>query len=238
MAAPVSARADFSAVEGLVSRFAGMQMKAVVDPAEAQKVGFDKPAATVRLGSGSSQATLEIGGEAEEGTVYARDASRPIVFTIESSVLEELKKSPADFRQKDLFDARSFNATRVEIVHGAQTHAFEKSKAKNKEGQEEERWRQVGPQARDLDQTSFDSLLTALTGVRATAFVDSPAASKALASPDISVTIRFDEGKKEERVAFAKSGSEAFASRAGEPGAASVETSAVDGITKALQELK
>ena len=150
-----------------------------------KKFGFDKPAAVVRMGTGSSQATLTIGGAAEEGTVYAKDHSRPAVFTVESSVLDELKKDPSEYRQKDLFDARSFNATRVEIVRGGQTHAFEKAKVKNKEGQDEEKWRQTSPQTRELDQASFDSLLSAVTGTRATSFVDAAAAAKALAAPEI-----------------------------------------------------
>ena len=239
IAAPVQARADFSAIEGLVSRLAGLQMKSIVDTPEAdgKKYGLDKPAATVRFGSGSSQASLALGGPAAEGTIYARDLSRPAIFTVESSVLDELKKDPAEFRQKDLFDARAFNATRVEIARAGQTHSFEKTKAKNKQGQDEEKWRQLTPQARELDQASFDTLLNALTGLRATGFVDA-AAAKALTAPELSATIKFDEGKKEDRVTLAKAGTDGFAARAGEPGAAKVEASAVDAVVKALQELK
>src|SRR5687767_2590682 len=194
IAAPVQARADFSAIEGLVSRLAGLQMKSIVDAPESdpKKYGLDKPAATVKFGTGSSQATLVLGGTAAEGTIYARDLSRPAVFTVESNVLDELKKDPSEYRQKDLFDARSFNATRIEIVRGGQTHAFEKAKTKNKEGQDEEKWRQVSPQTRELDQPTFDKLVSALTGIRATGFVDAPAAAKALAAPELAVTIKFD----------------------------------------------
>ena len=123
-------------------------------------------------------------------------------------------------------------------MRAGQTHAFEKTKTKNKEGQDEEKWRQVSPQARELDQASFDALLSALTGIRATGFVDAAAAAKALAAPELSVAIKFDEGKKEERVALAKAGTDGFASRAGEPGAAKVDASAIDAAVKALQELK
>jgi hypothetical protein len=238
IAAPLQARADFSALESLVSRLTGLQMKGVAETeADAKKAALDKPAATVRLGTGSSQATLLIGGAAAEGTVYAKDASRPTLFTIESSLLDELKKDLAEFRQKDLFDARSFNATRVEIVRAGQTHAFEKTKVKNKEGQDEEKWRQLSPQARDLDQPAFDSLVSAITGTRATGFVDA-APAKALAAPEMMVTVTSSEGKRQERVTFVKAGADAFAARDGEPGAAKIEASAIDSITKALQELK
>ena len=239
IAAPVQARADFSAIEGIVSRLSGLQMKSIVDAPEAdgKKYALDKPAATIKFGSGSSQATLVIGGPAGEGTVYAKDLSNSAIVTIESSVLDELKKDPSEYRQKDLFDARGFNATRLEIVRAGQTYAFEKTKVKNKEGQDEEKWRQLTPQARELDQPAFDTLLSALTGVRATGFVD-VAAAKALSTPELSATIKFDEGKKEEKVALAKSGTDGFASRAGEPGAAKIDAGAIDAVTKALQELK
>ena len=239
IAAPVQARADFSAIEGIVSRLAGLQMKSVIDTPEAdgKKYALDKPAATVKFGTGSSQATVVIGGPAGEGTVYAKDLARPAIFTIESSVLDELKKDPSEYRQKDLFDARGFNAMRLEIVSAGQTYAFEKTKVKNKEGQDEEKWRQLTPQARELDQPAFDTLLSALTAIRATGFVDA-AAAKALSTPELSVAIKFDEGKKEDKVALARSGTDGFASRAGEPGAAKIDPATIDAATKALRELK
>ena len=46
-------------------------------PADLKKFGLDKPDATVNLNTGSSRATLLIGGKAAEGSVYARDVSKP-----------------------------------------------------------------------------------------------------------------------------------------------------------------
>jgi hypothetical protein len=78
------------------------------DAPDPKKYGLDQPAATVRIGSGSSQATLVLGAKADNGDVYARDLARPLVFTLEAPLLDELKKDPSEYRQKDLFDARSF----------------------------------------------------------------------------------------------------------------------------------
>src|SRR3954464_14671839 len=125
IAQPAAGRAEFSAVDGLVSRVSSVQMKSIVaDATDLKKLGLDKPVATVRLGSGSSQAALAIGSAAESGSVYAKDLSRPTVFTIESSLADDLKKDASEYRQKDLFDARSFNTSRLEIVHDNQTTAF------------------------------------------------------------------------------------------------------------------
>jgi len=239
MTSPTAGRADYSAVESLTGRLAGLQMKSIAaaEGADLKKFGLEKPVATVRIGTGSSQATLEIGGKAEEGSVYARDASRPLVFTIDGTVLDDLQKDPFEYRQKDLFDARSFNSTRVEVVRAGQTHAFEKTKTKNKDGQEEEKWRQVSPQARDADQAKVESLLSSITGAQAQALA--PAAAKAnLQKPELTVAIRFDEGRKEDRVSFARSGTSAYAVRAAEGTPVTVDAATIDGIVKALEEIK
>jgi hypothetical protein len=239
LADPWTARADFNAVEGLVSRLSTLQMKSIVaqEISKPEEYGLDKPAATVNVGTGSSQATLLIGKSSGEGAVYARDQARPLVFTIDASLLDDVKKDAGEYRQKDLFDARAFNATRIEIVRNAQTIAFEKTKTKNKEGREEEKWRQVAPTARDVDQTKVENLTSAVTQARATSFVDTTVKT-GLDKPELTVTIKSNEGKREERVSFARAGSDAYAGRNGEPGAAKIDASTLDNIVKALDELK
>ena len=238
LTAPAPGRADFSAVEALTGRIAGLQMKSIAEaePADLKKYGLDKPAATVKIGSGSSQATLIVGAKAADG-VYARDASRPAVFTIDATILDDLKKDPFEYRQKDLFDARSFNSTRVEIVRAGQTHAFEKTKSKNKEGQDEQKWRQIAPQARDIDQAKVEALLSAITGSQATGAA--PASAKtALDKPELTTAIKYDEGRKEDRVTFARSGTTAYAARASDNAPVAVAGATIDGIIKALEEIK
>jgi hypothetical protein len=239
MTAPVAARADFTAVDGLVGRISSAQMKSIAaaDGGDPKTFGLDKPAATVKIGSGSSQATLAIGKAAKDGEVYARDLSRPAVFTLEVSLLDELKKPAGDFRQKDLFDARGFNATRVEALRGGQTVVFEKAKVKDKEGKEEEKWRQILPSQRDVDNAKVETLLTAATGARADTYTETTAKT-GLDKPEVTIVIKFDDGKKEDRVAFGRSGADAYAQRAGDPGAAKIPASTLDSIVKALDDLK
>jgi hypothetical protein len=228
MTQPAAGRAEFSAVDGLLSRVSGLQMKSIEppDPPDPKKYGLDQPAATVRIGSGSSQASLVLGAATGGGDVYAKDLARPIVFTVEAP----------DYRQKDLFDARSFNATRLEIVRNGQTVAFEKTKVKDKDGKEEEKWRQVLPAQRDVDAAKIESLITAATSARATGFVDSTAKT-GLEKPELTVAFKYDQNK-DERVAFARAGGSAHAARAGSPGAATVDAALIDGIVKALEDIK
>jgi hypothetical protein len=91
--APIEGRAEFSAVDGLVSRIGSLQMKSLLSTPPPQGDGLQKPAATLRIGTGSSQATLLLGASAGEGSVYARDAARPAIFTVDASLLDDLKKA-------------------------------------------------------------------------------------------------------------------------------------------------
>jgi Domain of unknown function (DUF4340) len=239
-AQPGRLRADFTAVDALVSRLNTLQMKSLVAPdaGNLAEYGLDKPATTIQLGSGSSQATLITGKDAGEGVVYAKDQSRPAVFTIESSLVTDAKKDGGEFRQKDLFDARAFNSTRVEVARaGAETVVFEKTKTKDKDGKEDEKWRQVAPAAKDVDQTKVSDLIAAITGARATGFVES-AAKTGLEKPELTITVKSDEGKREEKVTMAHVDKDGYASRAGEPGIAKIDIATVENLLKTLDALK
>jgi hypothetical protein len=239
LTAPIAARADFTTVDGLVSRLNTLQAKTIAAPESVKPTdtGFDKPEATIQLGSGSAQATLVLGKSSADGAVYARDQSQPTVFTVESTLLADVTKAPGEYRQKDFFDGRAFNSTKLEVTRGGQTSVFEKTRTKNKEGQDEEKWKQTAPTARDVDQTTVDNLISAVTAARATSFVDS-AAKTGLDKPEIVVTLTSDGGRRVEKASFARSGADGFAVRDGEPGAAKVETATIDNVVKSFDGIK
>ena len=234
LSSPVDARADFGAVEGIIGRLNTTPMKAITaaEATDLAQYGLDTPAATVRVMSGSAQAGLAIGKSAGEGVVYAKDLSRPMVFTVESALFDELKKPADDFRVKDLFDARSFNTTRVEIARGGLTMVFEKEKGKDT-------WKQVAPAAKAADTAKVEALLTALSSARATSFADKDKikGGTGLETPEVTIAVAFEDGQKHEKVAFARKGSDAYAQRDGDA-AAKIDTTALDGIIKAIDALK
>lgn len=235
---PIAARADFGAVEGLVGKINSAQMTSIAtaEATDLKPYGLDTPVATVRIGIGSSQAALAIGSSSGEGAVYAKDLSRPAVFTIESTLLDDLRKDEGDYRQKDLFDARTFTATRIDVTRNGQAVAFEKTKVKDKDGKDEEKWKQVAPAARDVDSAKVEELLSVATNARAMGFVTGSTKTN-LDKPELTVAIRFDRGKVD-RVSFSRSGADGYAQRAGSPGAATVETVTIDAIIKAVDEIK
>jgi hypothetical protein len=230
VAKPFEARGDYGAIEGLVTRLSSGQMQRIVD-AEAKDLkqyGLDRPATTVTVAAGSARASL-LFGATEAQAVYAKDASRPMVFAVEESLVNDVRKPAGDLRRKDVFDFRSFTANRIEVRRGADTLAFEKTK--DKEGKDI--WRTAGGEAADT--TKVEDLLTKLSNLRATSFETTPPA--ALKSPEMTVNVRFDENKTE-TVTLAKSGSDAYAARTGEPGAAKLEATPYDDAVKALEGLK
>lgn len=235
---PVQTRADFGTVEGLIGRLQSAQMKAIVaaDPsaADLEKYGLVKPEATVHLNAGSSRATLLLGTKADDNTIYARDASKPLVMTVESSLADELKKGPDDYRRKDIFEFRAYNANRVELTRGGQTMVFEKVKGQG--DKPEDKWRRVSPTAGDVDKDKMDALLSKFANMRASSFVESTAKT-GLESPALTVYVKFEDGKKEERVTFGKTDSDVYAARPVEPGAAKVDATEFNEAVKALDEI-
>ena len=238
MTKPVAARADFSAADGLVTRVQSAQMKKVVttspSPADLKTYGFDKPQAVVNLHLGSARATFEVGGKADDTTTYVRDTSKPDIYTIENASADDFKKPADDYRKKELFDFRAFDATRVELTRNGQTVIFERVKAKDDKSPDT--WHRVSPNPGDPDRSKVESLLAGLADIRATSFVDA-SAKTGIQTPALLVDAKFDDGKKQEKVTFGKNGSDAYASRPDDPGAAKIEPEKLDEAIKALDEL-
>jgi hypothetical protein len=227
---PFAARGDYGAIEGLVTRLSSGQMQRIVETEnkDPKTFGLDKPSLTVTLVSGSGRATIAF-GRSESGSVYAKDASRPIVFAVEESLVTDLRKGAAEFRRKDVFDFRSFNATRVEVRRGTDTLTFEKTK--DKDGKEI--WRNAAGQTADT--AKVEDFLTKLSNLRAQSFEST--APAVLKSPELTVSVRFDQDKTDS-VTLARSGADVFAARNDEPGAAKVETTPYEDAIKALDALR
>ncbi len=123
------------------------------------------------------------------------------------------------------------------MTRNGQAAVFEKTKTKNKDGQDEEKWKQSAPTARDVDQTTVDNLISAVTAARATSYVDS-APKSGLDKPELTITLTSDEGKRVEKVSLSRSGAEGYGARDGEAGIAKVDTATIDNIVKSLDGIK
>jgi len=242
LTSPVAARADFSPADGLISRIATAQMSSIVTegsnptPAELRTWGLDTPQLTVTVGAGSTTATLAIGAAKDDTAVYARDMARPLVFTVESSLLADLKKQPADLRVKDVFAFNAFSALTLEVSHASTAVAYAKSvPAAGADPAAQPTWARTKPDAGDVNQTALTDLLNALSSLRADRFADQvPSAGE-----NVEVAVRFgsSESQSEERVTLRRSGGTVYAIRAGEPGAAVVPAGEFDVVLTHLKTL-
>jgi len=237
MVKPIVARADTSAADGLVTALESLQMKSIVGPSataeELKRYGLDKPSAVVNLHLGSERTSVAVGGPAGDDTVYARDMARPDVFTIQKAAADDLKKTADDYRRKEMFDMRAFNATHIEITRGGKTTAWDKVKGTGENAADT--WKRVSPTAGEPENDKFQAFVAALADIRSVSFVDSKAKT-GLDSPAATIVVKFDEGKKEDRVAIAKPGTDAFASRPDDPGAAKVDATKFDEAIKSIDE--
>jgi hypothetical protein len=234
--APMKGRGDYATIEGLLTRLSTAGMASIVEDqaADLKTFGLESPVMRITVGMDSSRATLEI-GRAEGDSSYARDTSRPLVFTLDKTLEEDLTKPFEQYHKKELFEARAFSMDRVRIsrvVDGAR-RTWEFAKAKDGDA---DKWRVTpeGGQAADADPAKVDALLNALAALRLGAFAE-PKARTGLDAPVLSAAVSYDGGKFE-RVRVGAVGERYYGNREGELVTGELDRSAVDTVLKALDE--
>ncbi len=205
LAKPLMARADGTAADGLVTAMESLQMKSIVVPSATpealEKYGLATPSTVVNLHLGADRTSVAVGAPAGDDTVYAKDVSRPDVFTIQLPAADDLRKTMEDYRARDLFDMRAFTANRIELTRNGKTTVFEKVKGADENAADV--WKKVSPVAADADKEKFPAFVAALADIRAMSFVDSKTRT-GLDAPAATIVVKFDDGKKEDRVQIAK----------------------------------
>jgi hypothetical protein len=238
---PVTLRGDFGAIDGMLNALASTQVQRFLDgETDLAKHGLDKPVMTATVSGGGTKTSLLI-GKPDGGNRFGKDSSRPIIFTLGGNLMQDLQKNVADLRRKDLFDARPYSAQRFEFKRlpagtpgakpsGADIVVIEK--AKGKDGTEV--WKNAA--GKELETEKAADPLNKFTNLRADSFENTvPAAAK---TPELTIAVKFDEGKRTETISFARAGADVYAVRDGEPGAAKVPAAAYEDALKAIDNLK
>ena len=235
--APVASRSDYSAIEGLLTRLSTSNMSKLIesDAKDLAKYGLDKPVMTITVGAGSAKTVLAV-GKTENDQTYARDASRPLVFTVDTTLQGDLTKAFDDYRKKELFELRSFYVTRLRAVldapGGPKTYELEKVKGEKPTDNESWKVTRVGGASHTANAEAMDDLLAKLVALRAESFVDAKTKT-GLDKPALVVSASFDEGKFE-RVRFGQVGDTAFGSREGEAVVAKVDKASMEAAMQAF----
>lgn len=235
---PVASRSDYSAIEGFITRLSSSNMSKMLEEnaKDLAKYGLDKPVMTVTIGAGSAKTVLEI-GKTENDQTYARDASRPIVFTVDSTLQTDLNKRFDDYRKKELFEFRPFYLAKLRAVldgpGGAKTYEFEKIAPAKPADPETWKVTTVGGASHTAEQTAMDDLLNKLVAIKAETFVDAKART-GLDKPALVVSASFDDGKFE-RVRLAQAADSAYGVRDGEAAIAKVQLMSMRDALQALE---
>jgi hypothetical protein len=160
-----------------------------------------------------------------------------VIFTVDATLLDDLKKKPDDLRKKEVFEFRSFSAQGIDVTVGGKTFTFSKQKAPASTDPAApppaDVWKQTKPEAKDLDQSKITDFLTTMSNLRAESF----ATTSLLSGEELVLTARFGDEKSptSETVKFRKAGKIVQATLAGESSALIVSTTDFD---KAMELIK
>ena len=238
---PMQAPADFVSVNGVLGQLQSAQMTALKERPEdikdLKQYGLDKPEVVATLGMGASPVTFELGKEADPGSVWGRDPSKAAVFSVNNGVAKELQKKVEDFRRKERLrvpalqhDAlRDYARQRDARVRAGQGH---RRRTPSTRGSRSRRRRRPSTPA-----TSKARCSTSRT-CAPTSFAATAGAATGHDNPAAIIAVKFDDGKKEERVVVGTAGSDVFATRADQPGALKVETGKYDDAIKKLDAVQ
>ena len=127
MREPVAARAYADAVDGLLDKIDQAEIEAFVsedpdaDALATYGLGERTPEVAIALlvGEDRAEKRLAIGGEDDQGRWYARDASRPQVFLVDSTLVQELAKGISDLRDKEPLRFEREQDERIVLTRGA-----------------------------------------------------------------------------------------------------------------------
>ncbi len=178
------------------------------------------PVATAKVTDQSGTQELQV-RKNNKGTYYAKSSVVDGVYKVDSSLGQALDKGLDDFRNKKLFDLGFNDPGKIEMHNGSKVYFLGKSGSD---------WWSNG---KKMDAGSVEPYISDLRSLAASKFVQS-----GFANPTIEVTVISDDGKRVEKVSIAKSASGYIASRENEAALYQLDSSAVDALQKAADDIK
>ncbi|MGC2660939.1 MAG: DUF4340 domain-containing protein [Bryobacteraceae bacterium] len=220
---PAPYRADSFQVEDLVRKLgeAKMDLTGTADDQKKADASFagGTVVGTAKVTDSSGTETLEVRKNKDD--YYAKSSVMKGVYKVSSDLGTEVAKPLDDFRNKKLFDFGFVDPSKVELQQGASDKTYTKS------GQD---WKLSG---KTIDPASIQAFIDKLRDVAATKFVDT-----GFTTPAFSVTVVSNEGKRTEKVEFAKVADGYIARREGEPALYQLDAKSVDDILRAGSDIK
>jgi hypothetical protein len=124
---PAAYAADGSTVRSFLSTLRSMRATDFPDdqPTDIATYGLDSPQLTVtlHLGKDNAEKSIRIGKENDKKEIYLQRGGQPTVYTVRDWVLRDLKKTPADFRDKTVIAFDRDKVSAVELTRKDGSHA-------------------------------------------------------------------------------------------------------------------
>jgi hypothetical protein len=191
IAKPEEVLADPSAVDSLTNALSTDKFTDVVSesPDDLAKYGLTQPSMSVTTTTKGQQFHLLI-GKKNGDEYYARDAARPIIFEISSTVYDALNKKFFDLRDKSILQFDPANVAAIEIHNASGTIQCIQGK--------DDQWTILEPAADKGKAIQSWKILDPIQNARAKEIYDTPsrAVLAHLAKPAVEVILTAKSGKK------------------------------------------
>jgi Domain of unknown function (DUF4340) len=216
-------RADSFQVEELLRKLgdAKMDLSASADDQKKAAAAFasGQPAGTAKVTDASGTQTLEV--RKDKADYYARSSVAKGVYKVSADLGQAVDKSPDDFRNKKVFDFGFNDPTKIEVQQGTAGQQLVRSGTD---------WKSNG---KTLDGGTVQAFIDKVRDLAATKFVPS-----GFTSPTAIVSITSNDGKRFEKVEFAKVADGYIARRENEPTLYHLDAKPVDDMLEASKAIK
>ncbi|MFL6351888.1 MAG: DUF4340 domain-containing protein [Bryobacteraceae bacterium] len=220
---PKPYRADSFQVEELMRKLTDAKMDLSGNSADRKKTdalfASGQRIATANVSDAAGTQTLEIRKSKDD--YYAQSSVAKGVYKVSADLGKELEKPLDDFRNKKIFDFGFSDPTKIEVQQGDTTKVYQKS------GQD---WKLNG---KVMDARSVQGFIDKLRDLSASKFLDS-----GFTSPVLTLAITSNDGKRVEKVAFAKTTNGYIARRENEPALYQLDGKPVNDILEASNNIK
>ena len=177
------------------------------------------PVATAKVTDQASTQELQI--RKNKDTYYAKSSTVEGTYKVDGDLGQAVDKGLDDFREKKLFEFGFNDPSKIEMHNGPKAYFLSRNGAD---------WWSNG---KKMDAASVQEFVTKLRDLAAAKFVDS-----GFSNPTIQVIVTSDDGKHTDNVSIAKSGDGYIAKRENDASFYYLESSAVDAVQKAADDIK
>jgi hypothetical protein len=221
---PKPSRPDSTQVGDLVRDLTNAKMDLRSSDAKdaASQFAHATPVATAKVTDESGTQELQV--RTNKDNYYAKSSAVDGAYKVDSGLGKALTKGVEDFRNKKLFDFGYREPNKIELHNGAKTYYLTRGT-----GGTDDWW----SNGKKMDAASVESVISDLRDLTASSF---PASG--FSNPAVEVMVTSDDGKRTERILIARSGDHYIAQRENEPALYQLDSSAVDTLLKAADELR